>query len=141
MSCRKHCSNYLSAAVLLISLLQTLQYSPTPFIRTSNNQISALSGNTNHIPICFPHIAILCMCESNIFLLATIYMNLFKYTPLFYLMANGNAFDYNCNSQMKASIFLHWLLKAVLQLTLTVVFKQLRLCNYCLSGSVWTPEQ
>ena len=39
---------------------------------------------------------------------------------------------------MNASVFSCCLLEAVLQLALTVVFKQLRLPNYCLKASVWT---
>ena len=41
---------------------------------------------------------------------------------------------------MNALVFSHRLLKAVLQLTQTVVFKQLRLHNYFVTASFWTPE-
>ena len=42
---------------------------------------------------------------------------------------------------MNMSAFSRCLLEAVSQLILTVVFKQLKLHNYCLKASVWTPEQ
>ena len=60
-----------------------------------------------------------------------------------YLTRNGNTKNVTTIAIciMKTSVFSRWLLEAVLQLTLTVVFKQLRLCNYCLTVSVWTPEQ
>ena len=41
---------------------------------------------------------------------------------------------------MKASVFL-LLVRSCIAMDLAVVFKQLRLHNYCLKGSVWTPEQ
>ena len=42
---------------------------------------------------------------------------------------------------MNAFGFSRCLLEAVLQLTLTVVFKQLRLHNYCFKAYVGKPEQ
>ena len=59
-----------------------------------------------------------------------------------YLMANDNAHFLSTIAIciMNASVFTHFLLEAVLQLTLTVVFKQLKLHNYCLKASVWTPQ-
>ena len=51
-----------------------------------------------------------------------------------YLTANGyaNLLSTIAIHIMNASVFSHCFLEAVLQLTLTVVFKQLRLHHYCL---------
>ena len=56
-----------------VYIIYMYMYSPTPLIRTSNNQIFALYGLQVTFPFLFAQIAILCMFESNIFILITIY--------------------------------------------------------------------
>ena len=56
------------------------------------------------------------------------------------LMANADAIfcvqlQFNF---VKVSAFLWLLVSVLLQLTLTVVFKQSSVCNYCFKGNVWT---
>ena len=116
-------------------------YSPTPLIQTSNNWVSTLSRLQITFQILLLKLAIICMFELIICILVIIYV----YFILWHLCLPNCKWWWQllCTIAihvMNASVFSCWLLEAVLQLTLTVAFKQLRLHTYHLKGSVWTPE-
>ena len=110
-------------------------YRPTPLIWTSNNLISILSRPQIIFPFLFAQIVILCMFELNIIILITIYMYFGQIHMFVYLTTNSSNL---CCLQLQFAKwtcrFSHCFLEAVLQLTLTVIFKKLRFSNYCLKG-------